>query len=110
MKLPSTRFTHAPLATLPQTKDLGEIGFSLSQTLGVADVRLRIVDYQPGYLSDHWCDRGHVFHVIEGEAIVELKDGRSFALRAGHSFVVSDYGDAPHRVRTEGGCRAFIVD
>jgi hypothetical protein len=40
----------------------------------------------------------------------ELKDGRVFTLKPGMSYQVSDNGDSPHRSRTEGGAKLFIVD
>jgi hypothetical protein len=42
--------------------------------------------------------------------ISELKDGREFVMKAGTSYHVSDFGDAPHRSRTAGGATLFIVD
>jgi hypothetical protein len=39
-----------------------------------------------------------------------LKDGRSTALVAGMSYMMSDFGDAAHRSVTETGCTLFIVD
>ena len=63
-----------------------------------------------GFLADHWCDRGHIFYLITGDVTVELKDGRNFTLSAGNAFFVSDFGDAAHRVRSQGGGMAFILD
>jgi hypothetical protein len=48
--------------------------------------------------------------VLEGELITELRDGRSFTLRAGMSYQVSDFGDAAHRSSTRTGVKLFIVD
>jgi quercetin dioxygenase-like cupin family protein len=110
MKLPESRFTTIALTELDPEVESGETGRSLSRIHEQAGVRLRMVEYQPGYLADHWCDRGHVFYMLRGEVTVELKDGRAFALTSAQSFVVSDYGDSPHRVRSERGGAAFIVD
>jgi quercetin dioxygenase-like cupin family protein len=110
MKLPDSEFTSLRLTDLDAKIEFGETGRSLSRTYERSGLRLRIVEYQPGYLADHWCDRGHVFHMLHGEVTVELKDGRAIALTSGQSFVVSDFGDAPHRVRSERGGAAFIVD
>jgi quercetin dioxygenase-like cupin family protein len=110
MRLPASKFTMLALAKLASKVESGETGFCLSKTHEHAGLRLRIVEYQPGYLADHWCDRGHVFHLLQGEVTVELKDGRAFAITSGQSFVVSDCGDSPHRVRSQHGGAAFIVD
>ena len=42
-----------------------------------------MVEYSPGYLADHWCDRGHVLYVLKGELDSELRDGRKFKLTRG---------------------------
>jgi hypothetical protein len=66
-----------------------------------------------GYLADHWCDRGHVLYVLEGELDTELRDGRTFTLTPGMSYQVSDFadfGDAAHRSSTKTGAKLFIVD
>ena len=110
MKLPDLEFTTLALADLEPTEDVGETGRSLSRTYEQAGLRLRIVEYQPGSLADHWCERGHVFHMLHGKVTVELKDGRAFTLTSGQSFAVSDYGDSPHRVRSQHGGAACSVD
>src|SRR4249920_2004609 len=79
-------------------------------TLDIGDVRVRMVEYTPGYLADHWCDRGHVLYVLEGELDSELRDGRTFKLLPGMSYQVSNDGDAPHRSSTRTGAKLFIVD
>ena len=67
------------------------------------------VEYTPGYLADHWCSKGHILYVLEGELDTELDDGRRFTLKAGQSYQVADNAE-PHRSRTESGARLFIVD
>lgn len=110
MLLPSTPLIVARLGEAPRIAETGETGRSLARTLEVHDLRVRLVEYEAGYLADHWCDRGHVVHVVDGELTLELRDGRTVALRKGDCFVVSDHGDASHRIRTAAGGTAFIVD
>lgn len=110
MKLPESLFTATDWSQVPTTRHEGTTGFALWRTVNMGDVRIRIVEYSPGYLADHWCDRGHVMFVLEGEVTSELKDGRAFPMRPGHGYHVSDFGDSPHRSRTETGCKLFIVD
>src|SRR3954453_4563451 len=98
MKLPQIAFTPLALADLAATVERGETGRSVSRGFEQSGLRLRVVEYEAGYLADHWCDRGHVFHLLTGEVTVELRDGRAFALIAGRGFVVSDHGDSAHRV------------
>jgi hypothetical protein len=49
-----------------------EAGTSHWRSFNSGDLRMRIVDYGSGYLANHWCDRGHVLHVISGEMTVDL--------------------------------------
>jgi quercetin dioxygenase-like cupin family protein len=110
MKLPAHAFTVTDWSQVPPTRHRGETGEAIWRTLHIADLRVRMVEYSPGYLADHWCDRGHVLLVLDGELETELKDGRVFRMRPGVSYQVSDFGDAPHRSRTTTGAKLFIVD
>ena len=110
MKIPTLPFTVTDWAKVEPTTHPGEKGFATWRTLNVGDIRIRHVEYSPGYLADHWCDRGHVLYVLEGELESELKDGRRFVLKAGMSYQVSDFGDAAHRSYTPKGAKLFIVD
>ena len=110
MKIPALPFTVTDWADVPATKHPGETGEALWRSFSVGDLRVRLVEYSPGYLADHWCDRGHVLYVLEGELHSELKDGRRFVLTAGMSYQVSDFCDAAHRSYTPTGARLFIVD
>ena len=110
MVLPSTPLIVTRLGEAPNSVEKGENGRSLARTFELPGLRVRLVDYEAGYLADHWCDRGHDLHVVEGELTLELQDGRAFALRKGDCFIVSDQGDASHRIRTAAGASAFIVD
>jgi quercetin dioxygenase-like cupin family protein len=110
MKIPPLAFTVTNWAEVPVTRHPGETGEALWRTLEIGDIRVRQVEYAPGYLADHWCDRGHILYVLEGELETELKDGRRFTLKPGMSYQVSDFGDAPHRSSTKTGVKLFIVD
>jgi quercetin dioxygenase-like cupin family protein len=68
-----------------------------------------MVEYTPGYVANHWCNKGHILFCIEGELRTELEDGRLFVLRPGMSYQVADNAE-PHRSSTERGARLFIVD
>lgn len=110
MKIPTLPFTVTDWSQVPRTEHPGETGMAHWRTLDIGDLRVRMVEYSPGYLADHWCDRGHVLFVVSGEMVSELNDGRRFTLTAGMSYQVSDFGDAPHRSSTETGVTLFIVD
>jgi hypothetical protein len=110
MQIPTLPFTVTDWSKIPATEHSGETGKAFWRTFTIGDLRVRMVEYTPGYLADHWCDRGHVLYVLEGELETELKDGRRFKLTPGTSYQVSDHGDAAHRSATKTGAKLFIVD
>jgi quercetin dioxygenase-like cupin family protein len=96
--------------TLPfTTEHAGTAGVALWRTVQAGAVRVRMVRYSPGYVADHWCRKGHVLLVLEGELETELEDGRTIRLTSGMSYQVAD-DTMGHRSRTSGGARLFIVD
>jgi hypothetical protein len=110
MKIPTLPFTVTDWAKVTPTLHPGETGEAQWRSLDIGDLRVRMVTYSPGYLADHWCDRGHVLFVVAGQLETELRDGRRFTLRPGMSYQVSDFGDAAHRSSTQTGAKLFIVD
>lgn len=110
MKLPDLAFTATEWSSVPATIHPGERGEARWRSFEAGDLRVRMVEYSPGYLADHWCDRGHVLLVLDGELLTELRDGCNFTLTPGMSYQVSDHGDAPHRSSSVTGARLFIVD
>jgi hypothetical protein len=105
---------HAPFQTvdwsaLARTTHPGNPGTAIWRTVDAGNARVRMVEYSPGYIADHWCERGHVVLVLDGELVTELRDGRSFTLGPGQSYVVGD-GDGAHRSSAPRGARLFIVD
>ncbi|KAA3512334.1 DHCW motif cupin fold protein [Agrobacterium rosae] len=91
------------------TRHAGETGSATWRTRHFGNIRVRMVEYTPGYLADHWCTKGHILLCMEGELNTELKDGRNFVLKAGMSYHVADNAE-PHRSSTASGARLFIVD
>lgn len=110
MKLPTSVFTPVDWTKIDPVEHPGDAGTAAWRTVQMGEVRIRLVEYSPGYKADHWCARGHVLFVVDGELVTELEDGRSFVLCAGMSYHVSDDGDAPHRSHTQTGATLFIVD
>ena len=109
MKIQEVPFNTIDWSQVTPTEHPGETGMAYWRTLEIGNIRVRMVEYSPGYFADHWCSRGHVLLVMEGELTTELKDGRVFSLTPGTSYQVAD-DDAPHRSHTESGARLFIVD
>ena len=92
-----------------RTVHAGETGSATWRTQTFDGIRVRMVEYSPGYVANHWCSKGHILFCIEGELRTELEDGRLFVLKPGMSYQVADNAE-PHRSSTERGARLFIVD
>ncbi|OGF58647.1 MAG: hypothetical protein A2Y62_20170 [Candidatus Fischerbacteria bacterium RBG_13_37_8] len=110
MKIEDVPFTVTDWTEVTAFEQKGDTGTSYWRVFQDGNVRVRIVEYTANYRSDHWCSRGHVFLVLEGEFTIELKDGRKFVLIKGMSFQASDDFDNPHIGYSENGAKAFIVD
>jgi quercetin dioxygenase-like cupin family protein len=109
MQLADFPFGTTDWSALEATEHKGETGFAYWRTRQFGAVRVRMVEYSPGYVSDHWCVKGHVLFCLEGELHTELADGRRFTLTPGTSYQVADNAE-PHRSSTVTGARLFIVD
>jgi hypothetical protein len=94
---------------LVPTEHPGTSGVAKWRTRQFGAIRVRMVDYSPGYAADHWCEKGHILLCLEGSLHTELADGRVFVLQPGMSYQVAD-GAEPHRSSTVTGARLFIVD
>lgn len=102
-------FSISDWSTIERTEHKGESGMAYWRTQNFGNIRVRFVEYTPGYLADHWCVKGHVLLCTEGELHTELEDGRKFVLTAGMSYQVADNAE-PHRSSTTNGAKLFIVD
>ncbi len=109
MQMQNVPFVTTTWDDVERTEHPGVTGVAYWQTRNFGDIRVRMVEYTPGYLADHWCSKGHVLLCLEGELHTELDDGRTFILRAGMSYQVADQAEA-HRSSTVTGARLFIVD
>src|SRR3982751_4280381 len=108
------RMTGIPFGTtdwsdIEPTVHRGETGTAHWRTRTFGDIQVRMVEYSPGYASDHWCAKGHILLCLAGELRTELADGRVFRLRPGMSYQVADNAE-PHRSSTVQGATLFIVD
>jgi quercetin dioxygenase-like cupin family protein len=109
MKIIDVNFCITDWSEIEKKEYSGKIGKSIWRLFEEGNIRVRIVDYLPGYQADHWCNRGHIGYVLEGELICELNDGRIYKLQPGMSFQVADNAEA-HLARTDIGARVFLVD
>jgi hypothetical protein len=96
-------------STIEKVEYKGETGVATWQTIQYTGLRLRIVEYSDGYLSDHWCQKGHIVHCLEGEFESEMENGQLFTLKKGMTYVVSD-NLSSHRSISKDGVKLMIVD
>lgn len=94
---------------IEKTEHKGETGIAYWQTIQFAGLRVRKVEYSSGYMADHWCQKGHIVHCLEGEFISELENGKQFKLSKGMTYIVSD-DLSSHRSLTDNGVTLLIID
>jgi hypothetical protein len=109
MQMNDIPFATTDWSDIEHTEHGGESGLAYWRTCNFGDLRVRMVEYTPGYLADHWCEKGHILLCLEGELHTELEDGRTFVLTPGTSYQVADHAE-PHRSSTSTGAKLFIVD
>lgn len=109
MQMTNFPFGITDWSTVAPTEHKGEKGVATWRTQNFGDIRVRMVEYSPGYLADHWCEKGHILLCVKGELHTELKNGKTFILKPGMSYQVADKVE-PHRSYTDAGATLFIVD
>jgi len=109
MKMSDIPFGTTDWSQVDRTEHRGESGVAYWRSRTFGDIRVRMVEYTPGYAADHWCSKGHVLLCLSGELHTELADGRHFTLTPGMSYQVADSAE-PHRSHTQTGATLFIVD
>ena len=107
--------------SIPKTEHKGETGTSFWQTVEFNGLRIRIVEYSEGYTADHWCQKGHIVHCLEGSLVTQMENSKEtnkkddiesekgITLSKGNSYVVSD-GMSSHRSVSRSGAKLLIID
>lgn len=109
MKISLFPFQILDWSSIPREEHKGETGFAYWQTFMMGTIRIRKIEYSPGYKADHWCSKGHIILCLEGEMDTELDDGRILKLTEGMTYFVGDNSEV-HCTSTRTGCKLFIVD
>jgi len=109
MQISDVPFQTTDWSAIEPTEHRGTTGVAYWRTKLHGQLRIRMVEYSPGYQADHWCEKGHILLCLEGELSTELADGRILRLTPGMTYEVADGMDA-HRSSTPVGARLFIVD
>lgn len=109
MEMNGIAFGTTDWSAIPRTEHKGETGVAYWRVQTFGGIRVRMVEYTPGYEADHWCNKGHILLCLDGELNTELADGRVFTLKPGMSYQVADNAEA-HKSITTVGAKLFIVD
>ncbi|MEK7437024.1 MAG: DHCW motif cupin fold protein [Pseudomonadota bacterium] len=109
MEMTGIPFATTDWSKIDPSEHKGERGVAYWRTRQFGPIRVRLVEYTPGYLADHWCSKGHILLCLEGELHTELRDGRQYVLQPGMSYQVADGAEA-HRSSTTVGAKLFVVD
>ncbi|MDO9360326.1 MAG: DHCW motif cupin fold protein [Polaromonas sp.] len=109
MNIQDIPFGTTDWALVPRIEHPGITGTATWRTRQFGVIRVRMVEYSPGYLADHWCSKGHILLCLDGELHTELDDGSLHILRPGMSYQVADQAEA-HRSAAPKGAKLFIVD
>lgn len=94
---------------IKSTSHPGVAGIAQSRAKQIGDIQARFVSYSVGYISDHWCKKGHIVYVVSGTVRIEHDSGELYNLSPGMSYYVAD-GDDAHRLTSDEGAEVFIVD
>jgi hypothetical protein len=69
MDIEKTPFFTTDWDKVPTTTHPGVKGRAIWRTINIGAIRIRKVEYSPEYIADHWCSRGHILLVLDGELI-----------------------------------------
>ena len=109
MQIRDIPFATTDWTEVPAVEHPGATGTATWRTRQLGDIRVRMVEYSPGYHANHWCEKGHILLCLEGELETELADGSVAVLKPGMSYQVAD-GAMAHRSRSRVPTTLFIVD
>ncbi len=87
----------------------GRSGSVLSREIDRGDMRIRLVEYSAFYEADHWCSKGHIVWVLNGDMTIELEGGKRYDLKEGTSMLVGD-SVVPHKACSKDGAKVIIID
>lgn len=109
MQFPSFPFSITDFTGLTPEIHAGSTGYANWRTFYREGIRIRLVEYSPDYLADHWCAKGHIIYCVSGSMETELDNGGKYLLQQGQVYSVGD-NNGQHRTYSEKGCVLFIVD
>ena len=81
MKITDVPFGTTDWSGVETTEHPGVTGKAIWRTREFGNIRVRLVEYTPGYLADHWCDKGHILLCVEGRSTPRSRTGGSSCSR-----------------------------
>jgi len=72
MEMSGIPFGTTDWSSVEPTEHPGERGKAIWRTREFGGIRVRMVEYTPGYLADHWCQKGHILFCVDGELGTDL--------------------------------------
>ena len=102
-------FTVIDWSVIPNNEKPGLKGNVLQQVMEYPGLKIRLVEYSSGYMADHWCQKGHIVHCLEGGFESEMENGEKYQLFKGMTYIVSDQMSS-HRSNTTYGTTLLIID
>jgi hypothetical protein len=73
MNIANIPFGTTDWSAVARTEHSALEGKAFWRTQQFGDVRVRMVEYTPGYVSDHWCKKGHILLCLQGQLHTELR-------------------------------------
>jgi hypothetical protein len=80
MKIEDVPFTATIWSEVEAVEYPGTTGSAIWRTVQQGNLRVRMVQYSPEFVQDHWCARGQVM-LLHGDVLVELGDGTEITFR-----------------------------
>ncbi len=110
MKINKSGFSKIDWQNIIPTRETGSNGVSLLRKVDVGRLRLMMIEYSSGFESDHWCSKGHILLVLNGEIGIKMKDGTIHILTSDKSINLPEDVNNPHFIYSEKGGKVFMVD
>ena len=60
MEIKEFPFQTLDWSAIPKEEHKGITGTASWRVFAMGDIRIRMVEYSPGYFADHWCKKGHI--------------------------------------------------
>ena len=78
MQISDLPFGTTDWSAIAPTEHAGESGTARWRTREFGPIRVRMVEYSPGYRADHWCEKGHILLCLDGTLDTDSAMGVAF--------------------------------